>query len=180
MIFSILISAFCLKIQSAAIYLLQYQENMTVDSLHLGVQLVNCTPFQYLHCNISYDRCIPDTLRSTEQLRLSILPKGIKNMMTLVRLRLKVDWSRVWHCSTRPYTLSSPHSLSTFNPFFFFHSIFLFVCSGRFNKYSKCIRLKIYFAINFSGGEFCLCCVKLSWILTVGVCKNHGFLQKPM
>ena len=66
-------SAFCQKIQSTAAYYYGIRKIVTVISLHLRVLLAKCTPHQHLDCNISHDRYLPDTLRSTKQFRLSIL-----------------------------------------------------------------------------------------------------------
>ena len=82
-------SAFCQRIQSAAAYYYGIKKIVTVISLHLRVLLAKCTPHQHLDCNISHDRYLPDTLRSTKQLRLSILPKDT-NTLALAGLELTV------------------------------------------------------------------------------------------
>ena len=41
---------------------------------------LTCTPYQHLDCNIFLDRYLPDALRSTKQLRLSILTKDTNTL----------------------------------------------------------------------------------------------------
>ena len=76
-------------IQNAAAYYYCIRKIVTVISLHLRLQLAKCTPYQHLDCNISHDRYHPDVLscRSTQQLRLSILPKDT-NTLALAGLEL--------------------------------------------------------------------------------------------
>ena len=62
---------------------------VSVILLHLRVLLAKCTLYQHLDCNISHNRYLPDALRSTKQLKLSILPKD-KNTLTLAELELTV------------------------------------------------------------------------------------------
>ena len=76
---------FCQRIQSAAAYYYGIKKIVTVISLHLRVLLAKCTPYQHLDCNISHYRYLPDALRSTKQLGLSILPKDT-NTLTLAGL----------------------------------------------------------------------------------------------
>ena len=77
-----LYNTFCKRIQSAAVYYYGIKKIVTVISLHVRVLLAKCTPYQHLDCNISHDQYLPDALRSTKQLRLSILPKD-SNMLAL-------------------------------------------------------------------------------------------------
>ena len=93
---SIWIAAFCQRILSII------RKIMTVILLYLRVQLAKCTPYQHLHCNISWDQHLPDELRSTKKLGLNILPKArTQTSWHLVGSELMVEWTRVLHCSTR-------------------------------------------------------------------------------
>ena len=74
------------------------------------VLLAKCPPHQHLDCNISHDRYLPDALRSTKQLRPSILPKDT-DTLALAGLELTVWWSWVLHCSTRQHVLSAHGTL---------------------------------------------------------------------
>ena len=62
-----LYSAFCLRIQSAAAYYYGIRKIVTVTSLHQRVQLAKCAPYQYLDCNISHDRYLPDVLSTVNK-----------------------------------------------------------------------------------------------------------------
>ena len=69
-------SAFCQRIQSAAAYIITVSRNRHCHFVSLkGATGQVHTLSAHLDCNISHDRYRPDALKSTKQLRLSILPK---------------------------------------------------------------------------------------------------------
>ena len=56
-----------------------HRPSMVYVSLQLGVQLIKCTPYQHLDCNITHDRYLPDALRSTKQIEIKYLAQGHKH-----------------------------------------------------------------------------------------------------
>ena len=83
-----LYSAFYHGKQSVAAYYFGVRKIVKVISLHLnGATGQVHTWIQHLDCNVSHERHLPDALRLTEQLRLSILPKDT-NTLALVGLEL--------------------------------------------------------------------------------------------